>query len=160
MVAAKPVDSKLFFCENCKIVQILAKNIPFPVRSWPFEIRTFIMAVSLDLISKILAKWTFSLFCTTKPKFPKNLKVQIFLNFQILWISFENQKLNRKNPISLTLSQIVNVEIWNWAQTSMLKFNVEVLKACQNQPFALVECLTTDMTWFRKPRTSCCVTRP
>ena len=37
--------------------------------------------------------------------------------------------------IFLTLSQIVKIEIWNWAQTSMLKFYVDGLKVCQNQPY-------------------------
>ena len=37
-----------------------------------------------------------------------------------------------------TLSQIVKVEIWNGAQASMLKFNVEGLKACQNQPLGRI----------------------
>ena len=46
--------------------------------------------------------------------------------------------LDQHWQILSTLSQIVNIEIWNRAQMSMLKFNVEALKACQNKPLQRV----------------------
>ena len=39
-----------------------------------------------------------------------------------------------------TLRKIINIEIQNWAQMSMLKFNVKGLKACQNKPLIIKYC--------------------